>query len=554
MKNKTIFKFLFTTLLFTCCYVDNVVAQTPDATVEAETGVREGGVTVAQSISGYSGTGYVTNFVNSGDKLTVTMKVPAKGFYKLVIRYQSEYKEQNLYVNGSGPSIIKFPNSATFTDVEAGKYLLYEGDNTFKIEKNWGWTNIDKFSLYSVQKNTYSITPNLVNPNASAETKSLYTSLVSNFNSKIITGQTSDYYDKINPIASKSPMLRAFDFQPYTQGYSWKWDNATQKHTFGWEDRGTTEDIIDWYKKTEGKGIVSIQWHWHSPSGGTAGTNTFYTEFTSFDVTKAVQPGTTENTLIIRDIDSIATQLKKLQKAGIPVLWRPLHEAGGAWFWWGAKGPSACRKLFNIVFDRLQNHHALNNLIWVWSTPETDWYPGNDSIDIVGYDSYPGEYNYDPQKAMFDVLYKMVNGEKLIAMTENGPIPSIDDCLNYDAPWLYFMSWSDLVTKQNSNGHIYDVYNNSKVLTLGGSNTTSTVSLKSGDLTFDVFPNPAHDVLNVKGIDIKKLEVLDLNGRSIFVDTNPKGFISTSELGNGIYILKVTNSKDEYKRKFMIQR
>lgn len=38
-------------------------------------------------------------------------------------------------------------------------------------------------------------------------------------------------------------------------------------------------------------------------------------------------------TLLIKDIDTIAVQLKKLQDNGVPVLWRPLHEAEGKWFW-----------------------------------------------------------------------------------------------------------------------------------------------------------------------------------------------------------------------------
>ena len=37
-------------------------------------------------------------------------------------------------------------------------------------------------------------------------------------------------------------------------------------------------------------------------------------------------------------MDAIALQLKKVASNNIPVLWRPLHEAAGGWFWWGAKG------------------------------------------------------------------------------------------------------------------------------------------------------------------------------------------------------------------------
>ncbi|HYW95114.1 MAG TPA: glycosyl hydrolase, partial [Bacteroidales bacterium] len=162
----------------------------------------------------------------------------------------------------------------------------------------------------------------------------------------------------------------------------------------------------------------------------------------------------------------IATELKKFQAAGIPVLWRPLHEAGGGWFWWGAKGPEPCKALYNILYNRLKNYHHLHNLLWVWSTPEADWYPGNDKVDIMGYDSYPGNFNYGPQKYFFDELYKITGGKKLIAMTENGPVPDPLLCFSSDAPWSFFVSWSDLVTQQNSQEHLDDVFSQPLVFTL----------------------------------------------------------------------------------------
>ena len=96
--------------------------------------------------------------------------------------------------------------------------------------------------------------------------------------------------------------------------------------------------------------------------------------------------------------------------------------------------------------------------------PRVRKYPGNDKIDIVGYDSYPGDYNYGNQKNAFDILYNLTGGNKLVAMSENGPIPNPDDCLDLDAPWSYFMSWSDLVTQQNTTVHLQDVYRNPRVL------------------------------------------------------------------------------------------
>ena len=56
------------------------------AEVEAETGILTG-VSIDNSIAGYSGDGYVTGFDNSTDILKVTINIPEQDFYKVVIRY-----------------------------------------------------------------------------------------------------------------------------------------------------------------------------------------------------------------------------------------------------------------------------------------------------------------------------------------------------------------------------------------------------------------------------------------------------------------------------------
>lgn len=60
----------------------------------------------------------------------------------------------------------------------------------------------------------------------------------------------------------------------------------------------------------------------------------FYTRATDFNVATALADTTNANyTLILRDIDAIAVQLKRFEDASVPVLFRVLHEAEGGWFW-----------------------------------------------------------------------------------------------------------------------------------------------------------------------------------------------------------------------------
>lgn len=434
--------------------------------VEAESGDLKK-VSVSKEKEGYSGEGYLTGFWNSEAEVSIKVEVPEKAMYRLKLDYLAEGGNSHfLIVNGKAREAAKFtlPVSKVFGSRDMGKYLLNKGTNTITFKAEWGDVLIDRFSVYTASKNVYNIDTELVDANANEQTRGLYRYLLDNFGKKIISGFLDGR--SVEGVAGCRPALYGWDLYSYTEGYPWKWSNETGSHVFGAEDNGNVKAAIDWYKNTDGKGIVTLHWHWTSPKGGKPGTNTFYTEFTTFDVTKAVEAGTEEYQLILRDIDAVAIQLKRLEAAGVPVLWRPLHEAGGGWFWWGAKGPEACLKLYDILFDRLNNYHGIHNLIWVWSSNEPDWYPGNDKVDIIGYDSYPGNYNVGVQPYMFNDLYHLTNGRKIIAMTENGPIPNPDACLEQDAPWALFMSWGDLLYEQNQLKHIIDVFHNSNVITV----------------------------------------------------------------------------------------
>jgi hypothetical protein len=78
---------------------------------------------------------------------------------------------------------------------------------------------------------------------------------------------------------------------------------------------------------------------------------------------------------------------------------------------------------------------------------------------------------------MFDHLYNVTSGKKLLAMTENGPIPDVANMFSSDATWSWFMTWDNLATSQNTIQHLIDVYNDPRVITLENYITTLPVSL-----------------------------------------------------------------------------
>ena len=179
----------------------------------------------------------------------------------------------------------------------------------------------------------------------------------------------------------------------------------------------------------------------------------------NFSVTAALTPGTNENAVINADIEKLAGYLKLLQDAKVPVLFRPLHEAAGdyswgAWFWWGYEGVDATKQLWAYLRDKLENEYGINNLIWVWTMQTSDAgkpaeievirnaYPGDDLVDIVGVDLYPDNAMTD-QTDQYQLIFKVIEGKKMIALSEVGNLVDPQAAAENNALWSYFMNWYD---------------------------------------------------------------------------------------------------------------
>ena len=303
-----------------------------------------------------------------------------------------------------------------------------------------------------------------VTSGASQEAQSLLTFFADTYGKKIISGQqdgwrrTNGLSAELNYITNttgKLPALLAMDVAGYT-------DESPRRDM----NHLLANRAADWFNQRNG--IVEFCWHWRAPMNEPA----FYTKETTFDISRAVTEGTPEYAATLRDLDLIADELEILRDAHVPVLWRPLHEANGRWFWWGAGGPEPFKKLWRMMFENFTVKHHLNNLIWVFSPgAETDlaeWYPGDAFVDIIGTDHYPMDGNHGAAKDVFDELTKMTRGTKLIALGENGPIPDPDLVVREKAGWLFFTTWSGgILFEKTTPEQLRDYYNNPYVLNLG---------------------------------------------------------------------------------------
>ena len=88
------------------------------------------------------------------------------------------------------------------------------------------------------------------------------------------------------------------------------------------------------------------------------------------DLRQLIDPKSTIYPVWRRKLDRIATALEDLQKAGVVVLWRPMQEMNGNWFWWGnathPNDPSPYIALWVDMFHYFKDVKGLHNLLWVY--------------------------------------------------------------------------------------------------------------------------------------------------------------------------------------------
>ncbi|KAG7292869.1 Mannan endo-1,4-beta-mannosidase man26A [Staphylotrichum longicolle] len=431
-------------------------------TYEAENAILSG-TTVDTAQTGYTGTGYVTGFDQATDKITFKVDSATARLYDLSIRVAAIYgdKRTSVVLNGGASSEVFFAAGTTFTSVAAGQVLLNAGSNTIDIVNNWGWYLIDSITLTpSAPRPAHQINASPVNAAADANAKALYKYLRSIYGKKILSGQQElSYANWIAQQTGKTPALVSVDLMDYSP-------SRVERGTVG----TAVEEAITHHNRG---GIVSVLWHWNAPTGlydtdAHKWWSGFYTDATDFDVAAALSSTTNANyTLLIRDIDAIAVQLKRLQTAGVPVLFRPLHEAEGGWFWWGAKGPEPAKKLYGILYDRLTNYHKINNLIWVWNSILPEWYPGDATVDILSADVYA--QGNGPMSTQYNQLIELGKDKKMIAASEVGAAPLPDLLQAYEAHWLWFAVWGDTFINNpdwNSLDNLKKIYTSDYVLTL----------------------------------------------------------------------------------------
>lgn len=190
------------------------------------------------------------------------------------------------------------------------------------------------------------------------------------------TDQASPLRSDVKTATGDYPALFGFDFK--------KWNFNLDK---GWMT--DLEQVKEIYKRG---GIITFAWHTDNPF---TGGNSKYKKPVNLD---ELLPNGKKNKLFTSWLDKIAEFAHAAEVDGvkIPILFRPLHENSGKWFWWGSQNsPESYIRLFRYVVDYLRNEKKVHSFLYVYSPSKIKTkehylktYPGDDYVDVLAFDAY----------------------------------------------------------------------------------------------------------------------------------------------------------------------
>lgn len=463
------------------------------------------GASVAEGAE-FSGGKYAKTADPSG--ITFTVKVEETAVYDIttkVLIKQYDWTTSKIAVNGVDVgSMLTTPRNCDSSYVVSASAKMKAGEN--KITVGNQALGVDYITVERHPDPTFNIGTAPVTPNASESAKKLYSFLRENFGKKTVSGMMiSDQnfnYDygnmRLIPPGGCTP---ADSCKFSDEEVSWKGQTdiaefykrsghypaiggfdmlfaAGGHHEEGWFKGYTENNLLMTEDLWNMGGIPTYTWHWKvgedtvfytqgTPAGfnnpgctegvmGTSNTNTCfnYTKAFKGEQCQDLDETSQEYKDIVADVDIVSGYFKQLQDKGIAVVWRPLHEASGGWFWWGVASAECYVQLYRLVFDRMVKTNKLTNLIWVWnintdpkfgydySALNAAWYPGDAYVDIVAVDIYDPLNDHNSAANYYNKIVSDVGTSKMIALSENGAIPDIDSIAEDKAYWSYWMTWS----------------------------------------------------------------------------------------------------------------
>ncbi len=463
---------------------DSVALQVPEITrqevslrLEAEdTALPEKCSVVIDPRRGYSGDGYVSGLnANYESSLEFSLEIPATQHYDITLVVGAGAASScKILANGEPVYTLVTDSTENFIRVTVQGIFLTEGTCELAIAPVDGLVDIDCIELTnntSLYDDSASLDTVPVDAAATENTVQLYAFLQEQYGKKLLTGQhvsssKNEELEEIYQITGKYPLIRFDDLRNYSPNGG---------------DASAATAVADSLAWAESGGIVGLSWLWNAPTG----TGTIYQEESSFSLQMALTDvSVADRSLeqlrqmeevgeisqscyaLISDIDAIAEALAPLAEADVPVLWRPLPEAGGGWYWWGADGAEAYQWLWDLLYTRLTDYHQLHNLLWVWNGQSASYLVDESQYDIASLDLYvDAEESYGSRYEQYVALRNMTPG-KLLAISEASTLPDINAMFRDNAVWLYCGLWyAPYLGEYTDDATLISFYNSEGTLT-----------------------------------------------------------------------------------------
>lgn len=413
---------------------------------QAEKGELSGQAKIQNDRSGYLFDGYVTGIVDGEGSLRIKVNAVSSQHYNITVCAAADGRSQGyLYIDGNPIGKFVVSGIGEFEALKFENVYLSEGEHYISFERLSAVTDID----YVIFENSpyvldfsYEANRKLCNQKASKEAKELYSFLCDNFGKYVISAQqcTSGTNDEIYEIlkhTGKYPAIRFSDMMSYAIG----------------KDNHDIEYAIDYAKNG---GIVGYTWYWVKGGSVNADESDFNLKeaVNAHDIARIDQKAldslyesgaVSDDTMsLLEDIDRVAEQFLKLKEENIPVLFRPLPEASGGWYWWGEDKDSYLW-LYRLIYYRLADYWHLDNIIWIWNGQSADWYVGDEWCDIIALDVYDFSGEACDSSSRVNLLHSMskLSKGKLVAISECNVLPSAQNVYTDRAYWSFVNVWSE---------------------------------------------------------------------------------------------------------------
>ena len=460
--------------------IGNIMTYTKYAiTKQAEDGKLSGKAAVDTKREGYYGKGYVTG-ISAPEEWSMEFEMPQSQYYHVAIAIATDAKSKNaLMMDGKRLSEFTTTGNGHFEIISVNNNYFEKGKHILSLETADPKADID-YCYIKASEDIANISfdiPDAKLSNAASDenTKALYHYLCTTYGKKVILGQhdtvgTNAETELIYQTTGKYPAVRFGDMMLQTVS----------------SDPAKETELSSAEEYARDGGLIGYMWHWTAPIGN----RSYYASETDFDLSKAVTAEKvatmsiedirkleqekkipSECLALINDIDTVSEKLKQLGDKGISVIWRPLHEASNGYFWWG-KDEKSYKWLWSLLYTRQTQYHKLNNLIWVWSAQNANWYVGDNMCDIISVDIYDdGNSGGNVNSLLF---LQAISKKKPVAMSECGSLPQIQSIADEKAMWTYIGQWGGnfimnedgtLSEKYNTKQQIQLMYNNDMTVT-----------------------------------------------------------------------------------------